>query len=98
MKRTPLKRTKPINLKSARRQREDRTYAEKRTAFLVSNPTCARCRGRATEVQHLLGRVGPAYLDESTWLAMCRGCHAWAHANPAEAYAQGYLRRRNEVH
>jgi len=29
-------------------------------------------------------------------VSLCRGCHTWIHANPAESYEQGWLVRMGE--
>lgn len=50
--------------------------------------------GQATEIHHIQGR-GENYLNEGTWLAVCHECHMYIHANPAWAYEQGYMERRN---
>lgn len=45
----------------------------------------------ATEVHHKSGRYGGNYLNESTWLAVCRDAHEWIHNNPSLARARGML-------
>ena len=64
-----------------------------------ANGWCARCSTAAAHghAHHLLPRsAGGADADDNlAWL--CPPCHEWAHANPAEAYATGWLRRRGTV-
>lgn len=45
----------------------------------------------ATDIHHKAGRTGPNYLNEATWLAVCRDEHAWIHAHPSEARRRGWL-------
>jgi hypothetical protein len=47
--------------------------------------------GRSTEIHHKAGRTGTNYLDESTWLAVCRQSHERIHNNPSWARERGYL-------
>lgn len=57
----------------------------------LQTPVCTKV-GR--EVQHLAGRVGALLTDTTLMRWSCRECHAHAHANPAEAYARGWMVRR----
>lgn len=51
------------------------------------------CRGVADDVHEPLTRArGGSILDPANALAVCRPCHDWIHANPAEATALGLLR------
>jgi hypothetical protein len=47
---------------------------------------------RSTEVHHTAGRIGKNYLNQSTWMAVCRENHRWIHDHPSEARAKGYLK------
>lgn len=92
MKRTPLKRKTPLRSMSKKRQKESKIYSAKRKAFLDAHPICQICESRpASEVHHRHGRYGSAYLDESTWLALCgpHGCHEWLGRNRALAKEMG---------
>lgn len=46
----------------------------------------------STEVHHMAKRTGSNYLDESTWLAVCRENHIRIHENTAWARANGFLK------
>ena len=46
----------------------------------------------ATDIHHTAKRTGKNYLDESTWLAVCRENHEMIHANPSWARANGFLK------
>jgi hypothetical protein len=43
------------------------------------------------DVHHRAGRSGTNYLDESTWLAVCRAEHEFIHQHPSEARRRGWL-------
>jgi hypothetical protein len=47
---------------------------------------------RSTDIHHMAKRTGSNYLDESTWLAVCRENHDRIHNNPAWARANGFLK------
>ena len=46
---------------------------------------------RSTDIHHVKRRIGANYLDEKTWLAVCRWSHNWIHANPKDAKSLGLL-------
>lgn len=86
---TPKKR-KRIPAMSAKRKKEAALYSKKRKAFLEKYPRCQVCglfslvHFPSEDVHHTKKR-GKYYLDDSTWLAVCRGCHNRIHSNPKEA-------------
>jgi hypothetical protein len=43
----------------------------------------------ATDVHHKKGR-GKYHLDVTTWLPVCRNCHAWIELNPIDAVELGF--------
>ncbi len=97
MKRSvPIKRKKPMKRVSAKRQKEGRIYSAKRNKFLVENPLCEfqtdgwKCRSWAEDVHHKQKR-GKFYLDESTWMSVCRFHHDIIHHFPEFARKLGYL-------
>lgn len=107
MKRSSLKRsTKPMRKRSAKMQAR---YAgtdgkgEGRRVFveriLRERPIC-QCTSicsfaAATDVHEMLRRsAGGSITDDANVLAVCRRCHTWIHANPAQAIALGYLKSR----
>ena len=91
---TPLKRT-PLRKVSRKQGAKLRLYYAKRKAFLETHVMCevgrVCCTGRATDLHHAKGR-GPYLNDETTFIACCRNCHTWTHANPAIARYLGFLR------
>ena len=81
-----------MNPVSDRRREEAKVYAAKRKAFLAARPKCQVCwKAKSKDVHHRAGRHSGNYLNESTWLAVCRHDHDWIHAHPKEARANGWL-------
>ena len=80
--RQPRKRVAPRSDRMAGRMAVSRRL---KGEFMAVHRHCAGCGGAATEVHHVRGRVGPLLLDTTHWLAMCAGCHRWAHENINEA-------------
>lgn len=104
MKRTPLLRKSPLRRVSKKRALASRTYAQKRKAFLIEFPLCEVCPkiqpffgspgtgyNWSCDVHHTKGRLGEGYLDEKTWLPVCRSCHDQIHRNPRWARDMGLL-------
>ena len=83
---------------SAKRAKKDAEYAKLRQRYLTENPLCMvnvnGCMHNATDIHHkFAGSNRDAfYLVQSTWLAVCRNCHDWIHANPANARTMGWLK------
>ncbi len=90
----PKRRVKPV---SKKRKKESVAYAKRRKAYLAAHPLCACSMSlfgyhqRADQIHHKAGRLGPNYLDESTWLAVCRESHEWIHAHASKARANGWI-------
>jgi hypothetical protein len=89
---TPLKRV------SNRRRAEMAIYSKERSFFLQLHPLCDACRvidptkQRAScDIHHKKGRTGPNYLDQATWMAVCRPCHDFIHSHPSVARKTGLL-------
>lgn len=97
---TPVvKKRQRLNPVSDRRRAESAIYLKKRAAFLKAHPVCQVARyipglnprARSVDIHHKAGRYGGAYLDESTWLAVCRHAHDWIHSHPRQARERGWL-------
>ena len=84
-RRTRLRRVNP------RRRAEYEFDAVAARAFVAAHPFCARCGRPSRDRHHAAGRRGSNRTDESTWIAVCRECHDWIHAHPAEAREAGLL-------
>lgn len=97
---------KRIPAKSAKRKALDPAYARAVSAHLKANPFCqvgpiikaggfpVICRGKATHVHHVKGRVGALLCDRRHFLSSCGGeCHPrWIHdTHKAEAITLGLL-------
>jgi len=78
---------------SKKRASEQRVYAIKRVNFLFEHGSCEAgdCTARSRDVHHTKGRLNGNYLDETTWLAVCRACHDRIHRNPSWARKAGLL-------
>lgn len=89
---------KPISRLSKKRVKQERSYSVLRKQFLESNPECqARlkmCRGEATDVHHMAGRVGEMLLDTDSWLPVCRPCHLFIESHPEQAKQLGLSESR----
>lgn len=83
------KKPKPVSTKQRSALDE---YTQKRTLFMVANPSCQAklvgCTGQSTDVHHKAGR-GENLLKMTTWLAVCRSCHTWITENSNEAIELG---------
>ena len=91
---SPKKRA-PIPPKALGRALEDAEYARLRRIFLTKYRICqcrgpnGPCRNASTQVHHRRRR-GPFYLDVSTWMSVCMGCHDVIEKNGIWAKAMGY--------
>ena len=111
-RRQPLRRGKPLRRQSSlppvsdRRRNRDAGYDDARQAVLRRSggrcEACAvawlpGCNGQVEQVHHVAGRGGsdPHRLD--SFLGVSADHHAAIHANPAESYRLGLMRRRNGV-
>jgi hypothetical protein len=83
----------PLKGKSDKRDVLDQLYSKVRKDFLIKNPYCRAklqgCSAIATDVHHKKGR-GLYYLDQNTWLPLCRACHQWIELHPKEAKELGF--------
>ena len=83
---------------SSKRKVKDAEYLKLRERFLTENPVCtvsvAGCNNGATDVHHTYAGSNrdAFYLIQSTWLPVCRNCHDWIHAHPADARILNYLK------
>lgn len=76
---------------SKKRQAEQKEYSKRRLNFLAMLPSCEVCaKSKSTDIHHKKGR-GKYYLDEDSWLAVCRPCHDRIHSNPIWARENNYI-------
>lgn len=86
MKRTPLRRI------SSKRAKQVRAYSRIRLAYLAQHKYCQCCQVmKACDIHHKAGRRGEMLNETNHWLAVCRDCHNFIHANPRIARAYGWL-------
>lgn len=87
-----------IPLVSSKRKKKDQEYLKLRERYLTENHLCMvkvnGCTNGATDVHHTYAGSNREtfYLIQSTWLAVCRNCHDWIHANPAKARTMKWLK------
>jgi|TARA_B110000908_G_C10150040_1_gene400878 hypothetical protein len=76
----------------------DAAYTILRRKFMEKKPMCEaslpNCNKSSTDVHHMKGR-GLHHLEVSTWLSVCRQCHAWIEENPKKAIELGYSQTRH---
>lgn len=89
---------KPIRKYSRKRQKDNRSYSTLRKEFLSEHPICEAglkmCRGEATDIHHMAGRVGEDLLNTDNFLAVCRPCHLWLESHPVAAKQLGLSESR----
>lgn len=71
--------------------RPHKSYIKAKRAFLSGKMCAVYPWLKAEQVHHCFGRLGPLLNDQTHWLAVSAKGHAWIHANPADARAQGYI-------
>jgi 5-methylcytosine-specific restriction endonuclease McrA len=60
-------------------------------------PLCERCgKNIASHVHHIAGKDGAKLIDPKNLAGLCEPCHPWLHANPAQAYTEGWMKKRNQ--
>lgn len=78
---------------SAKLSKINSEYSQIRKVYLTEHPVCHakihKCSLHATDVHHKKGR-GKYHLDVTTWLPVCRNCHAWIELNPVDAVELGF--------
>jgi ribosomal protein S27AE len=76
---------------SDKRKAQNKAYKAVRDKFMLDNPICERCGGKSMENHHKNGRNGERLTDVTYFMAVCRDCHVWIHAQPKEAREVGWL-------
>lgn len=95
----PNIKAKPIPPRSQNRSKEERLYSAKRIIFLQEHPMCEAhlpgiCKEYSSEVHHKYSGKDREefFIDEKTWMAICRNCHNWIHNNSRDARKLGFLK------
>lgn len=90
---TPLRRKTRLNPVSAKRRVQNELYKSSRELYLMCHPTCERCKmAEATDIHHKAGR-GIYLCNVTYFMAVCRPCHDWIHANMNQAEKDGHIVR-----
>lgn len=94
----PEERFSAIRKVGAKRKSENEIYKDRREVFLRKHKGCKAnlrgCTKKANEIHHKKGRVGKNFLDEKTWLPVCRKCHTHLELNPHMAKGLGLSESR----
>lgn len=85
------KKSKAIAPVSQKRLVELAEYRVVREDYMKAHPECEVCGEESIEIHHKNGRTNQRLTDDEFFLAVCRGCHNFIHANPVEAREEGYL-------
>tara|TARA_R110000868_G_scaffold8307_4_gene43408 strand:- start:760 stop:1170 length:411 start_codon:yes stop_codon:yes gene_type:complete len=88
----PTAKQKRLPQRSPKRIKLDKEYSASRKVFLSLKPMCEAhlpqvCSQVSSDVHHTYSGSNRSkyYLEEATWLAVCRSCHTWIHDNPKSA-------------
>lgn len=94
----PTAKQKRLPSRSHKRIKEEAEYSKKRVPFLEQHSRCQAsltgiCTHYSTDVHHTKGgsERGISFLDQESWLAVCRACHQWIHEHPRQAREMGLL-------
>ncbi|MGH3998063.1 MAG: HNH endonuclease [Pseudonocardiaceae bacterium] len=94
-RRTPLRRTSDLRrsvLSRRGRWGDRRAYRLLRDLVMGRDGwACRRCGESASDCHHVLTRARGGKDEADNLVALCRRCHSWVHANPAEATRRGWL-------
>lgn len=93
MKKTPLRRKKPLRRVSRKQKGRLELYYWLREPFMQNNPICQICGvAPSTDCHHQKGRRGNLLFDQRYWMALCNHCHIQkVHGNVKWALENGYL-------
>lgn len=80
---------------SKKRKTQLNEYSKLRKEYLAVYPKCQVCeKNNSNQIHHRKARWGERLNDTTFFLAVCEDCHNTIHADPAWAYAYGYLLKR----
>lgn len=84
-----------VKARSGSENRRTEVYNAIKELFLQRPLCCERCKMPLylvpLDVHHKAGRDGLLLFDVRHFAALCRDCHTWIHAHPAEAKTKGWL-------
>ena len=91
-----------IKARSASEEVRMGIYRDIAAMFKRENRLCQACQiihdktkwvQLTEDIHHVQGRGGLQLFDIRHWLAVCRSCHSWIHANPKRAHKLGLLEK-----
>ena len=87
---------KPIANRSKKRLAQESEYSKLRKVFLTIHNKCEvnGCSKEATDIHHVIGRIGDRLTDQDNFLAVCREHHRYIEEHPEWAKANGYSKNR----
>lgn len=98
-RKTPMRRGSQLRRTAIRpvskaRAAEQRTRVAMLRAVYGEAALCQRCgSAEANDAHEIVPRsAGGSITDPANVRALCRSCHDWIHANPAQATAAGWIR------
>ncbi|MEM9752577.1 MAG: hypothetical protein AAF916_04250 [Planctomycetota bacterium] len=98
MRRTPLKRVSEKRRAQMYNRDRCKTIVRLRSKGQCELGIAGVCTGKAKDAHELLPRAqGGDPTDPANVRDVCRRCHDYAHANPEEAYAFGWLIRGHQA-
>jgi len=96
VKKVQQKAKKPIRKVSEKQKERNRIYTALRTSYLYMHPICEveGCNFKSRDIHHKYDGADRQkyFLNDSTWMAVCRVCHRWIHEHSIEAKEKGYLK------
>ncbi len=85
------RRARAATMQAARAEAEARAYGR----CEANTPACPSREHRADHAHHMLRRAQGGRDVPENLLMVCEASHRWIHANPSEAYENGWLIRGN---
>lgn len=86
---------KPNNDKRLSEKKIYSTITRPEYFSIESNRICSVCKGEATDIHHMKGKIGLLLNDTRFFLSVCRQCHDKIESNPNWAKENGYSLDRN---
>ena len=92
MKRSPMKRGKPMRRVSSGQREKNRKRAPVRDEYKRAHPRCERCWDRMWDVHEPWTRARGGPIDDPrNMMSVCRTCHDYIHLHNEESERNGWL-------